>query len=56
MHGKTGERWHELCAKAAEEQDPDKLLKLVEEINSLLQGKESRLQRNRLEESVSQRD
>jgi hypothetical protein len=43
MQGKTGERWMELCAKAAEEQDPAVLLKLVAEINRLLQEKESRL-------------
>jgi hypothetical protein len=53
MQGETRERWYELCAKAAEEQDPDKLLELVQQINRLLQEKESRLQRNRREESVS---
>jgi hypothetical protein len=47
MQGETGERWRELCAKAAEEQDPAKLLKLVEEINRLLQEKESRLHSNK---------
>jgi hypothetical protein len=30
------ERWKELCALASKEQDPDKLLALVEEINRLL--------------------
>jgi hypothetical protein len=44
MQGKTAEHWSELCAKAAQEQDPDKLLKLIEEINRLLLEKESRLQ------------
>ena len=37
------ERWMELCAQAAVEQDPDKLLALVKEINDLLEAKERRL-------------
>jgi hypothetical protein len=53
MQGKTGELWFELCAKAAQEQDPDKLLKLVEEINRLLQEKESRLQRQSNKQDAS---
>jgi hypothetical protein len=42
MQEKT-ERWMELCAQAAVEQDPNKLLALVREINELLEGKERRL-------------
>jgi hypothetical protein len=30
------ERWRELCAQAAVEQDPQKLMKLVQEISRLL--------------------
>jgi hypothetical protein len=37
------ERWLELCALAAEEQDPQKLMELVSEINRLLEQKERRL-------------
>jgi hypothetical protein len=37
------ERWMELCRQAAIEQDPDKLLALVKEINDLLEAKERRL-------------
>ena len=37
------ERWLELCAQAAVEQDPDKLMALVKEINDLLEQKERRL-------------
>jgi hypothetical protein len=37
------ERWMQLCAQAAIEQDPDKLLALVQEINDLLEEKERRL-------------
>ena len=37
------ERWMELAALAADEQDPKKLLELVKEINELLERKERRL-------------
>jgi len=37
------ERWLELCAQAAVEQDPKKLMVLVKEINELLEQKERRL-------------
>ena len=43
MQDKT-ERWMELCKQAAIEQDPQKLLALVEEINALLEKKERRLE------------
>jgi len=43
MKGETGERWKELCAEAAIEQDPQRLLELVKEINRLLEEKEARL-------------
>lgn len=34
------ERWRELCEQAAKEQDPTKLLLLVQEINELLKSRE----------------
>ena len=37
------ERWKELCALAAKEQDPDKLRELIHEINELLSLKAKRL-------------
>ena len=43
MQRQKKERWLELCAQAAEEQDPKKLLELVTEINRLLEEKERRL-------------
>jgi hypothetical protein len=43
MQGETKERWMELCAQAAVEQDPTKLMELVREINELLEAKERRL-------------
>jgi hypothetical protein len=36
-------RWMELCEQAAGEQDPKKLMELVEEINRLLLEKEKRV-------------
>jgi hypothetical protein len=42
MQDKT-ERWLELCKQAAIEQDPQKLMALVKEINDLLEAKERRL-------------
>jgi hypothetical protein len=43
MQGEKKERWLELCAQAAVEQDPKKLIRLVTEINDLLEEKERRL-------------
>jgi hypothetical protein len=43
MQGEKKERWMELCAQAAVEQDPEKLMELVREINNLLEEKERRL-------------
>jgi hypothetical protein len=43
MPGPDRERWEELCALAAKEEDNEKLLKLVQEINQLLEAKECRL-------------
>jgi len=37
------ERWKQLCAQAAQEQDPEKLVKLITEINRLLEAKRKRL-------------
>ena len=36
------ERWMRLCQQASTEQDPEKLLQLVKEINGLLESKEKR--------------
>ena len=43
MRGETEERWRRLCEQAVHEQDPNKLMKLMEEINRLLEAKEQRL-------------
>jgi hypothetical protein len=44
MQEKT-ERWKQLCEEAAVEQDPQRMLKLISEINDLLLGKQRRLER-----------
>jgi hypothetical protein len=44
---KDKEHWMELCQQAAVEQDPKRLMALVEEINRLLQEKEQRLKSSR---------
>ena len=38
-------RWRKLCEEAAKEQDSQRLLELVKEINNLLEEKQSRLSR-----------
>lgn len=40
MEGFCNERWRDLCEQAAVEQDPAKMLKLITEINDLLEEKE----------------
>jgi hypothetical protein len=46
MRGEIKERWLELCEQAAEEQNPEKLLQFINEINRLLEQKEERLKRS----------
>jgi hypothetical protein len=43
MKGEVREHWTHLCEQAASEQDPEKLMQLVVEINRLLEEKEKRL-------------
>ena len=43
MKEQQKELWMQLCAQAAVEQDPGKLLTLVAEINRILEEKERRL-------------
>jgi len=40
MEGPNNERWRDLCEQAAVEQDPAKMLKLLIEINDILEEKE----------------
>lgn len=48
MNREGKERWIELCAQAAVEQDPTKRLALTNEIIRLLEEKEARLPANPL--------
>ena len=43
MQGKTKERWIELCEQAVVEQDDEKLMRLIDEINRMLEQKDERL-------------
>lgn len=43
MKGQLKERWLQLCEQAANEQDTERLMGLIEEINRLLEEKEQRL-------------
>ena len=43
MKGSKKERWMEVCEQIADEQDPQKMIELVKELNSLLQEKETRM-------------
>ena len=45
MQGETREKWKVLCEQAAVEQDQVKLMQLIQEITSLLDEKEKRLQK-----------
>ena len=47
MQGKVKEEWLQLCEQAAIEQDSEKLMGLVVEINRMLDEKEQRLKRGK---------
>lgn len=49
MQGEIKERWYTLCEQAAIEQDPERLMALIREINQLLEDKEKRLQQRKAE-------
>ena len=44
MQGENREKWEILCKMAADEKDPERLMKLVQQINKLLEEKERRLE------------
>ncbi|HWF92497.1 MAG TPA: hypothetical protein VN684_09455 [Terriglobales bacterium] len=53
MKGPVKERWLELTEQAADEQDPEKFMLLIKEINSLLEAKEQALRVRRATRSTS---
>ena len=46
MRGENLERWRKLCPEAEKEQEPQRLLELMEEIDRLLELKEKRLRQD----------
>lgn len=48
MQGEQKERWLELCEQAANEDNCERLVQLVKEINRLLEEKENLLKKSRL--------
>lgn len=56
MQGKTREHWMELCEQAAAEQDSERLMKLIREIDEMLEQKELRLKGRRGESSQSEQN
>jgi len=51
MQGKVREKWMQLCELAVVEQDPEKLMALITEINRILDEKDRRLKRVHARES-----
>jgi hypothetical protein len=45
LKGETKEHWQQLCEQAAVEQDAERLMELIHEINRMLDEKEQRLKR-----------
>lgn len=46
------DNWHELAEKATNEQDPEKLMVLVDELNGVLSQREAAAQRHRNSKAV----
>jgi hypothetical protein len=46
MQGETAERWRQVCEKVVSEQNPERLMELVRELNQLLEEKETRLKKS----------
>jgi hypothetical protein len=49
MRGETKERWQNLCEQAAIEQDPERLMDLIDELCAMLEDKEKRLRQREAE-------
>ena len=46
MQDETHDHWMQLCQQASIEQDPEKLIKLIRQINNLLKEKHIHLSKN----------
>ena len=55
MKGKVKEEWMQMCEQAAIEQDSEKLMALVTEINRMLDEKEQRLKSGKSSKALFQR-
>jgi len=55
MSSMNDDRWRQLCEQAAVEQDPDKLMELVKEIERLFSEKEEQLKANRARNDVPEK-
>jgi hypothetical protein len=53
MQGETKELWKKLCEEASTEQDSERLVQLVQEINRLIEEKQLRLKNK--EQSTARR-
>lgn len=53
MQGQTKELWVSLCEQAATEQNPERLIQLIAEIDRLLREKEERLKDKRDSQSAA---
>lgn len=56
MQGTAKKEWTQLCEQAAVEQDPEKLMLLVSEINRMLDEKEERLKGHHSQTPVRERE
>ena len=56
MKDEISERWQKLCEQAADEQDPQKLMELIDEINRFLETKEERLSREQQEREIKEQE
>jgi hypothetical protein len=56
LKGEKLEHWQQLCAQAATEQDPQKLMDLVKEIDRLLGEKQDQLNRETANKNAAKRE
>ena len=56
MQGTAKKEWTQLCEQAAVEQDPEKMMLLVSEINRMLDEKEERLKGQYFKTTVRERE
>jgi hypothetical protein len=55
VEGETKQKWDKLCTLAETEQDGEKFTEIIQEINRMLNEKQSRLNRNRSNQATAHR-